>query len=33
MIPLFQIGPITNQEVLKTLELFGKYVIPHFSKG
>jgi alkanesulfonate monooxygenase SsuD/methylene tetrahydromethanopterin reductase-like flavin-dependent oxidoreductase (luciferase family) len=33
MIPLFQIGPITNQEVMKTLELFGKYVIPHFSKA
>ena len=32
MIPLFQIGPITDPEVLKTLELFGKYVIPHFSK-
>ena len=33
MIPLFQIGPITNPGVMKTLELFGKYVIPHFSKG
>ena len=33
MIPLFQIGPITHQEVMKTLELFGTYVIPHCSKG
>jgi alkanesulfonate monooxygenase SsuD/methylene tetrahydromethanopterin reductase-like flavin-dependent oxidoreductase (luciferase family) len=33
MIPLFQIGPVTNAEVMKSLELFSKYVIPHFAKS
>ena len=32
MIPLFQIGPLSHPEVMKTLELFGKYVIPHFRR-
>jgi hypothetical protein len=31
MMPLFQIGPIAHQEVMQTLSLFGKYVIPHFQ--
>jgi hypothetical protein len=29
--PLFQVGPISHEEVMKTLRLFGKYVIPHFQ--
>ena len=32
IMPLFQIGPITNQEVMETLRLFGKHVIPHLAK-
>ncbi len=31
MMPLFQIGPITHPEVIETLSLFGRYVIPHFQ--
>jgi len=31
MMPLFQIGPIAHQEVMETLRLFGKYIIPHFQ--
>ena len=31
IMPLFQVGPVTHQEVLNTLRLFGKYVIPHFK--
>ena len=30
MMPLFQIGPITHSEVMETLRLFGKHVVPHF---
>jgi len=33
MMPLFQIGPITHQEVMETLRLFGKHVIPHFRNS
>jgi len=29
-IPLFQVGDATHEEVMTTLRLFGKYVIPHF---
>lgn len=32
IMPLFQVGPITNQEVMNTLRLFGKYIIPHFEE-
>jgi len=32
VMPLFQIGPITHQEVMNTLRLFGKHVIPHFEE-
>ncbi|MFQ6029545.1 MAG: LLM class flavin-dependent oxidoreductase [Dehalococcoidia bacterium] len=32
MMPLFQVGPITHQEVMETLRLFGKHVIPHFKE-
>ena len=28
--PLFAIGPASNEEVMNTIRLFGKYVIPHF---
>ncbi len=31
MMPLFQIGQIARQEVMETLRLFGKYIIPHFQ--
>ena len=31
IMPLFQIGPIANQEVMETLRLFGKQVIPHLA--
>ncbi len=33
MMPLFQIGPIAHQEVMETLRLFGKHVIPHFRSS
>jgi alkanesulfonate monooxygenase SsuD/methylene tetrahydromethanopterin reductase-like flavin-dependent oxidoreductase (luciferase family) len=32
IMPLFQIGPMANEEVTETLRLFGKHVIPHFEK-
>ena len=32
MMPLFQVGPITHQEVMETLRLFGRHVIPHFQE-
>jgi alkanesulfonate monooxygenase SsuD/methylene tetrahydromethanopterin reductase-like flavin-dependent oxidoreductase (luciferase family) len=31
MMPLFQVGPVTHEEVMESLRLFGKYVIPHFQ--
>ena len=31
IMPLFQIGPMTNGEVTETLRLFGKHVIPHLE--
>ena len=31
IMPLFQIGPIANEEVMETLRLFGKHVIPHLA--
>jgi alkanesulfonate monooxygenase SsuD/methylene tetrahydromethanopterin reductase-like flavin-dependent oxidoreductase (luciferase family) len=30
IMPLFQVGPVSHQEVMETLRLFGKYVMPHF---
>ena len=33
IMPLFQVGPITHQEVMNTLRLFGKHVIPHFEEA
>jgi len=32
IMPLFQVGPITHPEVMTTLRLFGKHVIPHFEE-
>jgi hypothetical protein len=32
IMPLFQIGPMANEEVTETLRLFGKHVIPHLAK-
>ena len=32
IMPLFQIGPIAHQEVMETLRLFGKHVIPEITK-
>lgn len=31
VIPLFQVGGIFHEEVMDTLRLFGKHVIPHFN--
>jgi len=31
IMPLFQVGPVSHQEVMETLRLFGKYIIPHFQ--
>jgi alkanesulfonate monooxygenase SsuD/methylene tetrahydromethanopterin reductase-like flavin-dependent oxidoreductase (luciferase family) len=30
IMPIFQAGPATHAEVMNSLRLFGKYVIPHF---
>jgi hypothetical protein len=32
MMPLFQVGPVTHEEVMESLRLFGKYIIPHFRE-
>ena len=32
IMPLFQIGPIPHPEVMETLRLFGKHVIPNLTK-
>jgi hypothetical protein len=32
MMPLFQVGPVTHEEVMESLRLFGKYIIPHFQE-
>lgn len=32
IMPIFQAGPATHEEVLNSLRLFGKYVIPHFKE-
>jgi hypothetical protein len=29
---LSAIGPAANEEVMNTIRLFGKYVIPHFKE-
>jgi alkanesulfonate monooxygenase SsuD/methylene tetrahydromethanopterin reductase-like flavin-dependent oxidoreductase (luciferase family) len=31
IMPLFQVGPISHGEVMETLRLSGKYVIPYFQ--
>jgi alkanesulfonate monooxygenase SsuD/methylene tetrahydromethanopterin reductase-like flavin-dependent oxidoreductase (luciferase family) len=31
VMPLFQLGPVRHEEVMESLRLFGKYVIPHFK--
>ena len=31
MMPLFQVGGISHEEVMETLRLFGKHVVPHFD--
>lgn len=32
IMPLFQVGPVSHQEVMDSLRLFGKYVVPHFKE-
>ena len=32
MMPLFQVGPVTHEEVMESLRLYGKYIIPHFQQ-
>ncbi|MFQ6030584.1 MAG: LLM class flavin-dependent oxidoreductase [Dehalococcoidia bacterium] len=32
IMPLFQVGPATHEEVVNSLDLFGKYIIPHFQE-
>jgi alkanesulfonate monooxygenase SsuD/methylene tetrahydromethanopterin reductase-like flavin-dependent oxidoreductase (luciferase family) len=32
MMPLFQVGPVTHEEVMESLRLFGKYIIPYFKE-
>ena len=32
IMPLFQIGPMAHEEVMETLRLFGKHVIPNLSQ-
>lgn len=31
IMPLFQVGPVSHEEVMESLRLFGKYIIPHFQ--
>ena len=31
MMPLFQVGPVSHEEVMESLRLFGKHVVPHFA--
>ncbi|MDA0770432.1 MAG: LLM class flavin-dependent oxidoreductase [Chloroflexi bacterium] len=31
VMPLFQVGPVSHEEVMQSLSLFGKYVVPHFQ--
>jgi alkanesulfonate monooxygenase SsuD/methylene tetrahydromethanopterin reductase-like flavin-dependent oxidoreductase (luciferase family) len=33
IMPLFQVGPITHTEVMNTLRLFGKHVVPYFEEA
>ena len=30
IMPIFQAGYATNEEVMNSIRLFGEYVIPHF---
>jgi hypothetical protein len=30
--PIFQAGYATHEEVMNSIRLFGKYVIPHFQE-
>jgi hypothetical protein len=30
VMPLLQVGSVSRGEVMKTLRLFGKYILPHF---
>jgi hypothetical protein len=32
IMPIFQAGYATHEEVMNSIRLFGKYVIPHFQK-
>ena len=32
MMPLFQVGPVSHEEVMESLRLYGKYIIPHFAE-
>ncbi len=31
IMPLFQVGPVSHEEVMESLRLFGKYIVPHFK--
>ena len=32
IMPIFQAGYATHEEVMNSIRLFGEYVIPHFQK-
>ena len=32
IMPIFQAGHATHQEVMNSIRLFGKYIIPHFRE-
>ncbi len=32
IMPIFQAGHATHEEVMNSIRLFGKYVIPHFQE-
>ena len=32
IMPIFEAGPITHQQTMSSIRLFGKYVIPHFRQ-
>ena len=32
VMPIFQAGHATHKEVMNSIKLFGKYVIPHFRQ-
>ena len=32
IMPIFQAGRATHEEIMNSIRLFGKYVIPHFKE-